>query len=344
MAAESAAAQVYDARIETAEELEDVSEPAPRETQEVAEAITERAHALGRRGAVVSIVGVLTSDGDDHTWLIDRRYAGGCVAIRLDRSKAPSVADGQEVIATGSFWAQGEHWVFRAIELEPAIADKSALEPADDQAARDAAPEDRDDDTEAAAAAATDDPTESDGATNPDDPAAAIDETPSAAAAAIPEPRTRGIDPDRHAANPSPAVTEVSALAKGSRGRLVQVKIIEAPARFGEGWLVADVASPEVTARAQFPGESPIYGGQDFRSVDEAWPLRRGDTFFLEISWVRKARSGALVAFGVAKCPARAPAKPLLVPPSQTQSGAGPLNKPSTSGGQNEGQNEETQR
>jgi hypothetical protein len=60
------------------------------------------------------------------------------------------------------------------------------------------------------------------------------------------------------------------------------------PAVDGEGWPVADELGDPVYALLNLPGERPSFGGQDFRTPDERWQLKRGATYTVRIGKVRK--------------------------------------------------------
>ena len=70
---------------------------------------------------------------------------------------------------------------------------------------------------------------------------------------------------------------------------LVYFQIVGAPPAIeGDGWLVADQLGNTPIALLALPGERPSYGGQDMRSTDERWQLRRGKTYWLRIGKIRK--------------------------------------------------------
>lgn len=66
------------------------------------------------------------------------------------------------------------------------------------------------------------------------------------------------------------------------------------PAVDGDGWPVADENGNPVYALLNLPGERPSFGGQDMRTPDERWQLKRGVTYALRIGHVHKhvAKSG----------------------------------------------------
>jgi hypothetical protein len=61
-----------------------------------------------------------------------------------------------------------------------------------------------------------------------------------------------------------------------------------APLADGDGWQVADQLGSPTVAIMNLPGERASYGGQDMRSADERWQLRRGQTYWVRIGKVRK--------------------------------------------------------
>jgi hypothetical protein len=61
-----------------------------------------------------------------------------------------------------------------------------------------------------------------------------------------------------------------------------------APACDGDGWQVADQLGSPTIAVMNLPGERPSYGGQDMRSADERWQLKRGQTYWVRIGKLHK--------------------------------------------------------
>jgi hypothetical protein len=61
-----------------------------------------------------------------------------------------------------------------------------------------------------------------------------------------------------------------------------------APARDGDGWLIADQLGDPAVAVLNLPGERASYGGQDLRAADERWQLRRGQTYWVRLGKLRK--------------------------------------------------------
>ena len=64
------------------------------------------------------------------------------------------------------------------------------------------------------------------------------------------------------------------------------------PAREGDGWLIAGQFGEPPVALLILPGERPSYGGQDLRSPDERWQLRRQQTYWVRIGKVRPQGAG----------------------------------------------------
>lgn len=60
------------------------------------------------------------------------------------------------------------------------------------------------------------------------------------------------------------------------------------PTSDGDGWQIADQLGSPAVAVMNLPGERPSYGGQDMRSPDERWQLRRGQTYWVRIGKLRK--------------------------------------------------------
>jgi hypothetical protein len=60
------------------------------------------------------------------------------------------------------------------------------------------------------------------------------------------------------------------------------------PASEGDGWQVADQLGNPPFALMNLPGERGSYGGQDMRSPDERWQLKRGQTYWVRIGKIRK--------------------------------------------------------
>ncbi|TMQ18380.1 MAG: hypothetical protein E6J90_20405 [Deltaproteobacteria bacterium] len=55
------------------------------------------------------------------------------------------------------------------------------------------------------------------------------------------------------------------------------------PISEGDGWQVADQLGSPTALVLNLPGERPSYGGQDLRSSDERWQLRRAQTYWVRI-------------------------------------------------------------
>ncbi|HEY5920039.1 MAG TPA: hypothetical protein VIV11_00150 [Kofleriaceae bacterium] len=60
------------------------------------------------------------------------------------------------------------------------------------------------------------------------------------------------------------------------------------PVMPGEGWPVADELGNPTFALLNLPGERPSFGGQDLRTSDERWLLKRGHVYWVRIGKVRK--------------------------------------------------------
>jgi hypothetical protein len=61
-----------------------------------------------------------------------------------------------------------------------------------------------------------------------------------------------------------------------------------APVTEGDGWQIADQLGSPPVAVVILPGERPSYGGQDMRTPDERWQLKRGQTYWVRIGKLRK--------------------------------------------------------
>jgi hypothetical protein len=60
------------------------------------------------------------------------------------------------------------------------------------------------------------------------------------------------------------------------------------PVMPGEGWPVSDELGDATFALLNLPGERPSFGGQDFRTPDERWQLKRGQTYWVRIGKIRR--------------------------------------------------------
>lgn len=60
------------------------------------------------------------------------------------------------------------------------------------------------------------------------------------------------------------------------------------PATDGDGWQIADELGNPPVALLNLPGERASYGGQDMRTADEHWQLRRGWQYTLRIGHLHK--------------------------------------------------------
>jgi len=76
-------------------------------------------------------------------------------------------------------------------------------------------------------------------------------------------------------------------ISKAGDGDLVYFQLVGAPpALDGDGWPVADELGNPVAALLDLPGETASYGGQDMRTPDERWHLKRGVTYALRVGVV----------------------------------------------------------
>jgi hypothetical protein len=64
------------------------------------------------------------------------------------------------------------------------------------------------------------------------------------------------------------------------------------PARDGDGWLVGAQLPGAPIALLILPGERPSYGGQDMRTPDERWQLKRQQTYWVRIGKIRPQGAG----------------------------------------------------
>jgi len=81
-----------------------------------------------------------------------------------------------------------------------------------------------------------------------------------------------------------------------------------APAKPGDGWLIADQPKGPPAAYLVLPGEAPIYGGLDYLSADEHWPLEPGSWYAVRATPPGKPpRQGDLPVLRAGEPPARVP-------------------------------------
>ncbi len=90
-------------------------------------------------------------------------------------------------------------------------------------------------------------------------------------------------------------------------GRIVFV-VVAPPAKPGDGWTIADEAKGQPTALLVLPGEAAIYGGLDYLSPDERWPLATG-------AWYAVSAVGSTRPSRPSRA-ARPPARPAGKPPA----------------------------
>jgi hypothetical protein len=134
--------------------------------------------------------------------------------------------------------------------------------------------------------------------------------------------------PDRASPAPSSSVAPlpgqlVGELAEPPEGAVVPSQrqkagpvvfaVVAAPVKPGDGWAIADQSKGPATAALLLPGEAPIYGGLDYRSPDERWPLEPGQWYAVSATVPRRSARGAP---GAGELPVlRAAAAPVRVPP-----------------------------
>jgi hypothetical protein len=78
-----------------------------------------------------------------------------------------------------------------------------------------------------------------------------------------------------------------------------------APANDGDGWPVANELGDPVYALLVLPGERASYGGQDMRTADERWQLKRGQTYWVRIGKIRKRAPDQPAAINARTAPVR---------------------------------------
>ena len=114
-----------------------------------------------------------------------------------------------------------------------------------------------------------------------------VDTVTPLAPATTPPPKDPPSAPGHAIATGSLAGARPISLAKD--GDLAYFQIVgPPPAVDGDGWPVADQAGNPVYALLNLPGERPSFGGQDMRTADERWQLKRGVTYALRIGHVHK--------------------------------------------------------
>jgi hypothetical protein len=87
--------------------------------------------------------------------------------------------------------------------------------------------------------------------------------------------------------------------------------VLSPPAKPGDGWVIADEAKGPPMAFLLLPGEAPIYGGLDYMSPDERWPLEPGSWYAVPVTVsARPPRKGELPVLRATQAPARVPPPP----------------------------------
>ncbi|MDX2093367.1 MAG: hypothetical protein SFX73_36320 [Kofleriaceae bacterium] len=77
------------------------------------------------------------------------------------------------------------------------------------------------------------------------------------------------------------------------------------PITEGDGWPVANELGDTTYALLSLPGERPSYGGQDMRSPDERWQLKKGQTYWVRIGKIRKRGPDQPVLINARTAPVR---------------------------------------
>ena len=109
--------------------------------------------------------------------------------------------------------------------------------------------------------------------------------------------------------------------------------VLAAPAKPGDGWIIADHAKGPPAAFLVLPGEAAIYGGLDYLSPEERWPLAPGAWYAVSAAGPSKpSRTRKPVAPGKPPGPGdlpvlRASEPPARVPPPGAPPSAKKLNK-----------------
>lgn len=114
------------------------------------------------------------------------------------------------------------------------------------------------------------------------------------------------------ASAPAPSEDALPVSQRARAGAIV-FAIVGRPARFGDGWLVADRRDQPPVARLFLPGERRPYGAQTPPVAGEWWALEVGATYELEIARFRPPRqAGQLLVLQATTPPVRI--EPLAAP------------------------------
>ncbi len=129
---------------------------------------------------------------------------------------------------------------------------------------------------------------------------------------APPPPPPPGAPADPPASAPSHVPTTggfppgVKPIKQAKDGDLVYFQIVgPTPARDGDGWLVGDQLYGAPVALLILPGERASYGGQDMRTPDERWQLKRQQTYWVRIGKIRPQGPGRPFAVHARTAPIR---------------------------------------
>jgi hypothetical protein len=79
------------------------------------------------------------------------------------------------------------------------------------------------------------------------------------------------------------------------------------PANEGDGWLVGAQLHDAPAALLILPGERPSYGGQDMRTPDERWQLKRQQTYWVRLGKIRPQGAGKPPVVRALTAPVRVP-------------------------------------
>jgi hypothetical protein len=82
-------------------------------------------------------------------------------------------------------------------------------------------------------------------------------------------------------------------VSQQTKAGLIQFAVVGRPARFGDGWAIADQPKRPEVARLFLPGERRPYGAQTPPTAEEWWPLQVGATYQVEVGRFRPPRAGA---------------------------------------------------
>ncbi|MGE0869620.1 MAG: hypothetical protein AB7P03_13730 [Kofleriaceae bacterium] len=110
-----------------------------------------------------------------------------------------------------------------------------------------------------------------------------------------------------HAIASGPVPPGAKPISQAKDNDIVYFQIVgPPPLSEGDGWQIADRSGGTPVAVINLPGERGSYGGQDLRTPDERWQLKRNQTYWVQIGKLRQRAPDKPIYVNARTAPAKA--------------------------------------